>query len=219
MRYTILIVAVLAALFCRLFLVSVYKVSSQTMAPGLLAGDFILATKTAYGLRLPWSDDVYFNAKPKRGDLVVFKKKSKIYIKRVLAVPHDEIESANGEYNINGDKCQYDLIKNLTAETENNSYSIFSEKCGDLSYNIIRSGNAGEFIPMAKVKINDSEVFVVSDHRSFKSNDSDPNIAETISINQIIGKPVLVWMSYSSAKDFISNTSGFRWNRILTNPN
>ena len=158
MKYIFLIAAILIAVFCRVFLVSVYKVSSQTMAPTLLAGDFVLVSKASFGIKLPWSaegsNEVYFSANPKDGDLVVFRKNSKIYIKRVL-------------------------------------------------------------------KLENSQVLVVGDNKEpdSKNSDNEPNTPEMISTDQIIGKPLYVWMSYSSTQDFISKTSGVRWNRILTKLN
>lgn len=164
MKYAALVMVIVVALFCRVFFVSVYKVSSQTMAPTLLVGDFILVSKTSYGIKLPWSNDVYFSASPKHGDLVVFHKNSKIYIKRVLAVAGDEIE---------------------------------------------------------KLKLDKLQVFVASDNRGLDNKDSEneQSVSETISTDQIIGKPLFVWMSYSSTQDFISKTTGVRWNRILTKLN
>lgn len=216
MKYIIFFIAVILAVFCRVFLVSVYKVSSQSMAPAILAGDFILSLNTAYGFKNLWSNEVYFEVKPKQGELIAFHKQSKIYIKRVLAVGPNEIEFRNGEYFINSMKCDY-IFKE---DTEIDFYGFFEEKCSSNSYKIIKliDGNktASTSKLLSKLKLEDRQIFVAADHRNFKT---DPDVAEIISVDQIIGKPIFIWMSYSSTQDFISKTLGLRWNRILTKLN
>lgn len=209
MRYAIVAATVMVALFCRAFLVSVYKVPTQKMAPTILAGDYVLASKSSYGLKFPWSESVYFLAKPERGDLIVFHKNSQIFIKRVIGVPRDEVESINGEYQINSIKCVYKMLE----KNEDPNYRIYEEKCGESQRNIIRPIAENKLVQMSKTKLGDLQFLVANDNRNLES---DPNLAELISNDQIIGKPLLVWMSYSSTQDFISNTLGIRWNRILT---
>lgn len=207
MKYVIVFAAIAAALFCRMFLVAVYKVPSQKMAPTILAGDLIIASKVSYGVVVPWSDDLYFRAKPKRGELVVFIKDSKIFIKRVMAGPLDEVAFINGEYWINSIKCEY----NMAEKSENLGYGIYEEKCGNSSRKIIKPIEVNKSVQMAKIKV--EGFLVANDYRNYEI---DINSAENISPDQIIGKPLFIWMSYSSTQDFISKTLGIRWNRILT---
>jgi signal peptidase I len=212
MKYAIVISAIIMALFCRAFLVSVYKVPSQSMAPTIISGDFIFALQTSYGVKFPWSKEVYFSSKPQRGDLVAFLKDSKIFIRRVLAIEQDKIEYIRGEFWLNSEKCIYgpsqvfmDVEMNLSEET-----------CGAISHKIIRPADLSKSIQIQKIKLENSQIFVASDNRSTENN---PNMAEIIELDQIIGKPLFVWMSYSSTQDFISQTLGVRWNRILTKLN
>lgn len=210
--------ALVVGLFFRLFLVSVYKSPSQKMAPTILEGDFILASAVSYGFKNPWTEKVYFGSLPNRGDLVVFNKNSKIYIKRVIAVALDKIEFINGpstgRYSINSVECNYNFIE----KTEDSLYSIYAEKCASFTHKIIKLSETNNSIqvPLKEnnlLELGASELFVANDNRNLEN---DPNYAEKITIDQIIGKPLLVWMSYSSTQDFISNTLGVRWNRILT---
>lgn len=210
MRYAIVISAIILALFCRAFLVSVYKVSSQSMAPAILAGDFILGFQTSYGLKFPWSHEVYFASQPQRGDLIAYSKGSKIYIKRVIATGSESVEYKAGEFYINSKKCNYTPAQSI----EGSDFSYFDEKCGDISHKIIRPSNVDDLPEIQFTQLESSQLYVVSDNRDFKNKLSS---AEIIRVDQIIGKPVLIWMSYSSTQDFISQTLGVRWNRILTN--
>jgi signal peptidase I len=98
-KYAIVFIALSLALFCRIFIVAVYKIPTESMAPTMLPGDFILGSQVSYGLRFPWSQNVWFKATPKKGDLIVFSFKSKpsiSYIKRVAAVEGEEALTLNG---------------------------------------------------------------------------------------------------------------------------
>lgn len=105
--FVTIISALVMALFCRVFLIAVYKVPTDSMFPTLFPGDFIFSTQTAYGFKFPWSTEVFFPSEPKKGDLVAFHFKVRpaiTYIKRILAVPGDEYEMVNGVLFINGEK-------------------------------------------------------------------------------------------------------------------
>lgn len=209
MRYASVLVAVISALFIRAFLISVYKVPSQSMAPTILAGDFILASQTAYGVKLPGSSDTYFVSTPQKGDLVAYIKDSRIFIKRVIALAGDEISYLDGQYTINSTNCAQSTV----TTTESEKFGIFIENCGEKSWQIVRFLDLKKNLKMDKFTVLPGNIFVVSDNRD---SDISPNFAENISADQIIGKPLFIWMSFSSTQDFISKDTGIRWNRILT---
>ena len=68
MKYKGAVIAVLIAAFCRLFLISVYKMPFESMAPSILAGDFILASQISYGFKFPVNQQTYFESAPVVGD-------------------------------------------------------------------------------------------------------------------------------------------------------
>lgn len=70
---TAVIIAIVIAIFCRLFLVSLYRIQTNALAPEIISGDMIVANQLAYGLKLPWMDHGYFMSEPQIGDVVVFK--------------------------------------------------------------------------------------------------------------------------------------------------
>lgn len=91
--------ALVVALFFRVFIISVYKIPTPSMSPTFLPGDFIMASQVSYGLKFPWSEDVWFASKPQVGDLIVFKFKKKptiTYIKRIFAIDGEEFKLADG---------------------------------------------------------------------------------------------------------------------------
>lgn len=213
MRLLILVIAVISALFFRIFLISVYKVSTQSMAPALLAGDYIIASKISFGLKSPWSDNVFLKSSPQVGDLVVYQKNSKVFVKRILALPKSEIEYTQGAYFIDEKNCQYKTIAQAANKPLSDKYSLFNETCGDLSNQIIKQNDTEDAVKLERQKLGDNQYFVASDFRNFEK---DLSNAEAITFDQIIGKPIFIWMSYSAMHDFISNELGVRWSRIMT---
>ena len=72
--------ALLIALVLRVFLVQPFTIPSDSMEPGLRAGDYIVATKFSYGFsrfsapfNLPFFKGRIFRREPERGDVIVFK--------------------------------------------------------------------------------------------------------------------------------------------------
>jgi signal peptidase I len=111
-----LAVAAAAALVFRTFVAGTYRVTSVSMLPTLNVGDRVLVDKTAYGLRLPFSEHRIGAKLPHRGDLVVVKasKATKSpytaataanatsLVKRVLGLPGDHVVFQNGLPSVNG---------------------------------------------------------------------------------------------------------------------
>lgn len=101
-----IVTALVLALFIRAYFVQAFKIPSGSMIPTLLIGDHILVNKFIYGTKLPFSDKrILLLRKPERGDIIVFKypeDHSRDFIKRVIAVEGDLIESKNKTIYVNG---------------------------------------------------------------------------------------------------------------------
>ncbi len=94
----ILVVALLAALLLRTFVIQPYYIPSASMEPTLKDGDKVLVNKLSYDLH-----SIH------RGDVIVFKKPPddttpgiKDLIKRVIGLPGETIAGRNGQIYING---------------------------------------------------------------------------------------------------------------------
>ena len=94
----ILVVAVVAALLLRTFVIQPYYIPSGSMEPTLMVGDKVLVNKLAYDFH-----------KVHRGDVVVFRKPPKDYtpnikdlIKRVIGLPGETISASGGSVYIDG---------------------------------------------------------------------------------------------------------------------
>ncbi|MFQ5637874.1 MAG: signal peptidase I [bacterium] len=122
-----IIVALLAALFLRAFVVQAFRIPTGSMKDTLLVGDFLLVNKFIYGVRtpdgvpyptlkagFPFLDIAYAPIQhwrlpqfkqPKNGDVVVFKypqDETLDYIKRCIAVAGQTLEVRNGEVFVDG---------------------------------------------------------------------------------------------------------------------
>jgi len=101
-----IIIALLLALFIRTFVVQAFKIPSGSMEPTLLVGDHLLVSKFIYGVRNPFSGEVWVEIRqPERYDVVVFKypqNPTQDYIKRVIGLPGETVEIRDKRVYIDG---------------------------------------------------------------------------------------------------------------------
>ena len=120
-----LLLSLLLALIIRTFLCNFYVIPSDSMEPGIIPGDFILADKWTYGGRIFTSLKFERDSDPsmvrargfrsvRRNDVVVFNfpyrygwdtirmNLEKIFVKRCIGLPGDSISAVGGFYNVAG---------------------------------------------------------------------------------------------------------------------
>jgi signal peptidase I len=97
---------ILTLMGVRAFVIEPFHIPSGAMIPTLVVGDYILVSKSAYGLRLPWSGRRIMGAgEPGRGDVAVFlypEKPELQYVKRIVGVPGDRVAYTDKHLSING---------------------------------------------------------------------------------------------------------------------
>ena len=103
----------LVVLVLRSFIFEPFRIPSDSMMPTLLAGDFIVVNKYAYGLRLPVINRKILDVgEPQRGDVVVFRyplDPSTNFIKRLVGLPGDHVEVRDNRIVINGKPVPFEL--------------------------------------------------------------------------------------------------------------
>lgn len=87
----LLVVALLAALVVRTFVLQVYSIPSGSMVPTLEVGDRIAVEKLTYLAR-----------GPERGEVVVFELRGQVYVKRVIGLPGESVEITDGFVFVDG---------------------------------------------------------------------------------------------------------------------
>ncbi len=101
-----LIVALILAFFIRTFVVQAFKIPSESMLQTLQVGDHLLASKFAYGVKIPFTDKyIYQGDEPRHGDIIIFaypNDPSVDYIKRIVGLPGDVIEVRQKQLYRNG---------------------------------------------------------------------------------------------------------------------
>ncbi len=101
-------VVIIVGFAVRAFVAVPVTISGDSMAETYNSGDVVLATRFDY-----------LFAAPERGDVVLCEVKGRdgMYVKRVVAVPGDQVEIANGTLTINGAPVDEPYVTHLSSET------------------------------------------------------------------------------------------------------
>ncbi len=108
-------IALIMALMIKTSVVEAYKIPSSSMEETLLVGDFLLANKFVFGMRLPIPlIDIKLPAlaDPVPGDIVIFKypkDPSQNYIKRCIAVEGQKIKIVDKQVYVDGKPVSFPI--------------------------------------------------------------------------------------------------------------
>jgi signal peptidase I len=205
-----LIAALVLALFVRSFLYQPFNVPASSMVPTVLVGDYVFASKLAYGysrFSLPFSHELFSGrilaSEPKRGDVVVFRlprDERTDYIKRVVGLPGERIQMKDGQLFIDdkqvtrvrlpdyrGDACGTDSTGSVKRwrETLPNGASYETLDCVDngfLDNTQIYTVPAGHY-------------FMLGDNRDNSSDSRMLSQVGTIPLENLIGRVDVIFFS------------------------
>lgn len=216
----------LIVLVIRSFIVEPFKIPSSSMMPTLMAGDFILVEKFAYGIRDPITNNLLIETShPKRGDVVVFQyplDPSIAYIKRVIGLPGDRIKydpiakrltvqpASNHQYVITySDSVTY----SSNTYSSNGGPTLRQESLDGVVHHIL-TGPANNLEPiesyyqqpgqsLAEWVVPQNEYFMMGDNRD---NSADSRYWGFVQDKNLVGKATVIWMSFDQ--------TGIRFSRI-----
>ncbi len=162
------IIALVAAVILRIFVVSAYRVSSSSMEDTIYEGDYIFVNKLAYEM----------GTEPQIGDIIVFKypnNPQKHYIKRITATGADVVQIADKVVYVNDEVAQ---IPFDSKHTDKRNIP------GDLSFR----DNFGPYeVPF-------DSYFVLGDNRD---DSRDSRFWGSVPHENILGKAVFVYRSWT----------------------
>ncbi len=193
--------ALLAVLVIRSVVAEPFRIPSGSMVPTLEIGDYIIVNKFAYGLHVPFTKMVVVPmGQPEPGDIIVFRypdDPSIDYIKRVVAVPGDEVMVRRNVLYVNDDRVEKEFVEDyifIDDGCEESATALYNETMeeGDahtILYSRDRTSHLSEFGPYT---VPPEEVFVMGDNRD---NSSDSRAWGTVPKENIKGKAIVVWLS------------------------
>lgn len=185
----------------RSFLYEPFRIPTGSLEPTLLTGDFILVNKFDYGVRLPVvHNKLVGEGKPHRGDIIVFRwppMPSIDFIKRVIGVPGDRISYINKELYVNDQKIPQEFLQKSLARDESGAEWQAEEKQENLlgvkhHIYVDSSKSSHDF---RDIVVPADMYFVMGDNRD---DSADSRYWGFVPDKNIVGKAVLVWMSWDS---------------------
>jgi signal peptidase I len=223
-----ILVAIVAALILRQFVIAAYKIPTSSMEDTLLVGDFLLVNKFYYGAQTPnWLGipftKIGFNvpwfrfpriAAPKQDDIVVFRypydprlgrypeDPHYEYIKRCVATGGQTLEVINKKLMVDGQPFP---IPPKLKHTDLNIYSRYNT-----SYPVFRP-NLGSRDNFGPLTVPSNHYFMMGDNRD---NSSDSRDWGFVPPDNIVGKPLIIYLSWNSNMPSYRFLYKIRWNRL-----
>ena len=184
-----ILVAILIALFIRTFVVQAFKIPSGSMKQTLQIGDHILVNKFIYGVKIPyWRKTVIPLKAPQRGDIIVFKypvDPKKDFIKRVIGVGGDVVESRDKQLYVNHKRVNHD-------------HGVYTDPH-------IIAGNLRPRDNFGPLTVPERSLFVMGDNRD---ESFDSRFWGFVDLDAVNGKAFIIYWSWDK------HNFGVRWNRL-----
>lgn len=189
-------------------------VPSGSMLPSILVGDRIVVDKLAYDLRLPFT--LFRLASwqaPHRGDVVTFTspEDDQLLVKRVVAVPGDEVSMHHNRLTINGTGADYEQVPDERAPFRvPPGYSLYRESIlGSSRFVMLHdSRSAGFASSFATTRVPPGAYLMLGDNRD---NSRDSRVIGLVPRKHILGQATAVAFSLDYDNYFAP-----RLNRFLT---
>ncbi len=178
-------------LLLRTFIFEPFQIPSKSMVPTLRVGDFILVSKSAYGLRLPVVRYKFFDlGSPERGDVVVFfpPHEERYFIKRLVGLPGDEVRVVAGVVYINGEKMPQMAIDDTPDDDRS---VIMREQLKGTSHQIQKRLSPTRLSLNFTAVVPEGHYFMMGDNRD---NSSDSRVWGPVPADRIVGKAFARWL-------------------------
>ncbi|NDI86850.1 signal peptidase I [Undibacterium crateris] len=164
----------LGMVLVRSALADYYLVPSSSMYPTLLEGDRVICDRTAYDLKLPFTDVILKPlADPQRGDIVTFSspEDGTRLVKRLVAIPGDVVEMRDERLFINGQSASYEAQSATSPDhlTPKREYAgeqqVFREQLSSLNHSIIVMPERPAMRSFGPVTVPQGQYLMLGDNR------------------------------------------------------
>lgn len=187
----------LGAVAFRSYLYQPVSIPATSMWPGIMEGDYLIVSKSAYA-----------GAAPARGDVIAFRSRGRLYIKRVIGLPGDTAQMQAGRLYLNGKKvprvASPDFIFEGWKGTEH--YPRFTETLpGGARVAMLDTRLDAPYDDTAEVTVPEAQYFVLGDHRDNSLDSRAPEIG-FVPAADITGRAaVILWNA---------RTQKFAWREV-----
>lgn len=214
--------AFLLFLVLRSFVIEAFRIPTSSMEDTLLAGDFLLVSKVAYGARVPGTD---WRLPPLRspgvGDVVVFRPPASAgrrggarYVKRVVAGPGDTVAMRSGTLVRNGRPVEEPHVRVDGGWGAAHDPRFRWQE----AYLLPGAGDGGPYRPTREdwgpLTVPGDSLFVLGDNRSASE---DSRYWGFVSRRAVTGEPLFVYYSRRPGGPGLPPwPEGVRWRRIFS---
>lgn len=206
-----------AILVIRWALFEPYVIPSGSMIPNLLIHDHVFVSKSAFGVRLPFSDRWLARwADPQPGDIIVFRypeNPAVFYIKRLIAGPGSKVKIDGGRVTVDGKA--WTLETRAPRPDDDPDFEYFTEFAGGRRPHTVRFLRDRDPGAPREWTVPEREYFFMGDNRD---QSSDGRVWGFVPEKNLIGKAALIWLScdemLESAK-FVCDPTTIRWSRLF----
>ncbi len=209
---------VFSLLTVRVVALQAFTITSGSMEPTLMAGDFLLVNKAALGSRIPFTDvRVPGYSEPRRGEILVFDpphEDTLIVVKRLIGMPGDTLEMRDKTLYLNGQAQDEPYVRHTDGEPN------FAVAAMLWQQEILVGGPRGDYLPTrdtwGPLAIPDGRYFMLGDHRDESLDSRTWGLLERWRFE---GRIIVRYFSYNRDSyrpfPFIRE---IRWSRIGTRP-